>query len=306
MPKGGPDGGDGGRGGHVVLHGDDDVDSLIQLYFSPHLRAGNGGHGSGRQMHGANGRDCIINVPLGTQVWNNDTGEMLGDIVENGQEMRIAKGGKGGLGNIHFKSSTHQAPIEHTPGEPGQELSLRLVLKLMADIGLVGFPNAGKSSMLAKLSDARPKIAAYPFTTRNPVPGTVVFDDFTQLRMADIPGIIEGAHAGVGLGDAFLRHIERARFLLIIIDMAAVDARKPAADFECLMNELRMYNPDLLLKPLLTVANKMDLPAAARHLKTFIRKTGISPVPVSTLTGQGIEDLKARLHSLCGPDMDMA
>lgn len=299
VPKGGPDGGDGGRGGHILLQGDADTDSLIALYFAPHLRAGHGGGGAGNRKHGRNGKDCIIKVPCGTEVWDKETDTLLGDIVAHGQELMAARGGKGGLGNTHFKSSTHQAPTEHTDGELGQDLALRLELKVMADVGLVGFPNAGKSSLLARLSDARPKIASYPFTTLNPVLGTVVFDDLTRLRIADIPGIIKGAHDGVGLGDDFLRHIERARFLLIVVDMAGVDTREPVEDYRCLMRELRLYDAELPKRPHLVIANKMDLPEAADHLKVFIRKTRIRPLPVSAETGDGIPGLRTRLYDLC-------
>ena len=299
VPKGGPDGGDGGRGGHVILRGNHDVDSLVSLYFSPHQRAGSAGNGTGKQQHGENGANRLIDVPCGTEVWDKDTGVLLGDILVHGQELVVARGGKGGLGNVHFKSSTHQAPHEFTPGEPGQEITLRLELKIIADIGLVGFPNAGKSSLLSKLSDAHPKIAAYPFTTLNPVLGTIIFDDFTRLRIADIPGIIKGAHDGVGLGDAFLRHIVRARFLLLVIDMAGVDTRPPVDDYRCLMEELELYSADLLDRPRLVIANKMDIPEAAENLKSFIRKTRTRPLPVSTETGEGIRALKTRLHALC-------
>jgi len=299
VPKGGPDGGDGGRGGHVILRGDHDTDSLIGLYFAPHLRAGHGGNGSGQQKHGRNGQDRMVNVPCGTEVWEKETETLLGDITCHGQELMIARGGKGGIGNIHFKSSTHQAPTEHTDGTPGQEATLRLELKIMADIGLVGFPNAGKSSLLKALSDAHPKVAAYPFTTLNPVLGTVVFEDYTRLRIADIPGIITGAHEGVGLGYDFLRHIERSRFLLLVLDMAGVDTRKPVDDYRHLMQELELYDASLPQRPRLIVANKMDLPDAPENLDIFKRETGIIPLLLSTRDGSGVEQLKMELHALC-------
>lgn len=299
IPKGGPDGGDGARGGHIILRGDADTDSLINLYFSPHLRAGHGGPGTSAKKHGRDGKDVVTKVPCGTEVWASEADILLGDIVSHGQELLVARGGKGGLGNVHFKSSTHQAPTEHTDGELGQELSLRLELKVMADIGLVGYPNAGKSSLLTSLSDARPKVASYPFTTLNPVLGTVVFEDFTRLRIADIPGIIKGAHEGVGLGHDFLRHIERSRFLLIVVDMAGVDTREPVDDYRNLMRELRLYDEELPQRPHLVIANKMDLPEAAEKLATFIKKTKIRPLSVSTQTGEGIVALKTRLYELC-------
>ncbi len=299
VPKGGPDGGDGGRGGHVILRGDRDTDSLIALYFSPLLRAGHAGNGAGQQKHGRNGLDKIIKIPCGTEIWEKETDTLLGDITTHGQELVIARGGKGGIGNVHFKSSTHQAPTEHTDGEPGQEVTLRLELKIMADIGLVGFPNAGKSSLLTALSDAHPKIASYPFTTLNPVLGTVVFEDYTKLRIADIPGIISGAHEGVGLGYDFLRHIERSRFLLLILDMAGVDTRNPLDDYNNLISELALYDAELPERPHLVVANKMDLPEADENLAEFIKETGISPLCISTMDGTGIDELRTELHALC-------
>ena len=300
VPKGGPDGGDGGRGGHVILRGDQDEDSLIKLFFAPHQRARNGGDGRGRQMHGANGADLILKVPLGTEVWDREADVMLGDIVEHDQELLVAKGGHGGLGNMHFKSSMNQAPTRTTPGGEAEEITLRMELKIMADIGLVGFPNAGKSSLLSCLSDARPKIGAYPFTTLNPVLGTIVFEDYTRLRLADIPGLIEGAHEGVGLGHAFLRHIERSKFLLYVIDMAGVDAREPVDDYNCLLEELRLHDAELAERPSLVVANKMDLPESADNLKKFIKETGCNPVPISAGFCEGVDELKTRLHDLCG------
>jgi GTP-binding protein len=299
VPKGGPDGGDGGRGGHVILRGDRDTDSLIALYFAPLLRAGHGGNGAGQQKHGRNGLDKLIKIPCGTEIWDTETDTLLGDIITHGQELIIARGGNGGIGNVHFKSSTHQAPTEQTDGEPGQDVTLRLELKIMADIGLVGFPNAGKSSLLTALSDAHPKVAAYPFTTLNPVLGTVLFEDYTKLRIADIPGIISGAHEGVGLGYDFLRHIERSRFLLLVLDMAGVDTRNPVDDYQSLISELTLYDAELPERPHLVIANKMDLPEAAENMTEFIRQTGISPLPISTLAGTGIAELKTELHALC-------
>ncbi len=299
VARGGPDGGDGGRGGHIILRGDNDTDSLIALYFAPLLRAGHGGNGAGQKKHGRNGLDKLIKIPCGTEIWEKETDTLLGDITTHGQELIIARGGKGGIGNVHFKSSTHQAPIEHTDGEPGQELTLRLELKIMADIGLVGFPNAGKSSLLTVLSDAHPKVASYPFTTLNPVLGTVLFEDYTKLRIADIPGIIKGAHEGIGLGDAFLRHIERSRFLLLVLDMAGVDTRDPVDDYRNLISELELYDADLPERPHLVVANKMDLPEAAENMAEFIKQTGIRPLPISTMDGTGIDVLKTELHALC-------
>ena len=300
IAHGGPDGGDGGKGGSVILRGSKDEDSLVRLYFSPHQRAKHGGDGRGRQMHGANGEDRILSVPLGTEVWDREADVMLGDIVDDGQELVVAKGGKGGIGNVHFKSSTHQAPTEHTPGSEGEEITLRLELKIMADIGLVGLPNAGKSSLLSRVSDAHPKVAAYPFTTLNPVLGTIVFEDYTRLRIADIPGLIEGAHDGVGLGHAFLRHVERSTYLLYVLDTAGVDGRKAEDDYHCLREELRLHDASLIERPSLVVVNKMDLPEAAENLERFRKETGCDPIPISAETGDGIDTLKAKLHDLCG------
>jgi len=300
VPKGGPDGGDGGAGGNVILRADTDEDSLIGIYFQPHQRAENAGQGGGKRLHGRNGKDCIIRIPRGTEVWNEESGIMLADIVEDGAELLVAKGGKGGLGNWHFKSSTHQAPREHTNGEPGEEVVLKLILKIVADMGLVGFPNAGKSSLLTRLSDAHPKIGAYPFTTLNPIMGTIIFDDFTRRRIADIPGLIEGAHAGIGLGHDFLRHIERSAFLLYVVDMAGVDARRPEDDYASLRRELTMHRKELGERPSLVIANKMDLPGAAGNLKEFKKATGTHPIEVSAQTGAGIEQLREALHELCG------
>ena len=249
IPKGGPDGGDGGRGGHVILKANRDLNSLTRLYFTPHQNAGNGGHGGDQRSHGRNGNDLFVQVPCGTQVRDAETDEFLADIVTHGQEFMVARGGKGGRGNCHWKSATHQAPREHTDGDPGEERTVRMELKLVADVGLVGFPNAGKSSILSRISDAHPKVAPYPFTTLNPVIGTMIFDDYSRLTVADIPGLIEGAHHGVGLGHDFLRHIERAGVLVVVLDMAAVDGRTPERDYTNLLKELHLHDPELAARP---------------------------------------------------------
>jgi len=298
VAHGGPDGGDGGRGGHITARGDRDTSSLIHLYYAPHQRAGHGGPGRGKQQHGANGKDLTIKVPCGTEIWDATGGVLLVDIVEHGQEHVITPGGKGGLGNCHWKTSTHQAPREHTDGEPATELVLRLELKLVANIGLVGFPNAGKSSLLTALSDAHPKVAAYPFTTLNPIIGTLIFEDYSRLTMADIPGLIEGAHDGVGLGHAFLRHVERAPALIYVLDMAAVDGRTPEDDIAVLRRELSLHREGLADRPSLVVANKMDLPESHDALREFTRQTGEEPIPVSARSGAGIDVLKQAIHGL--------
>ncbi len=298
VPKGGPDGGDGGHGGSVILRADRDLDSLLPLFYEPHQRAEPGQHGMGARMHGRNGDDRIVHVPIGTEVRNRDTDEVLGDLLIHDQELMVARGGKGGYGNWHWRSPTHQAPTEHTDGAEGEVLTLRLDLKIVADMGLVGFPNAGKSSVLRTITAAHPKVGAYPFTTLHPVLGTVIFEDLTRVRVADIPGLIRGAHRGVGLGHAFLRHVERAGALLYVIDMAGVDGRAPHQDFFDLREELRLYREDLPERPNLVIANKMDLPESAERLAEFRRETGIMPLPVSTATGDGIDALKAALFTL--------
>jgi GTP-binding protein len=301
VERGGPDGGDGGRGGHVILRGDINEDSLIRLFFSPRLVAEAGVSGQGQQMHGRNGADFVVRVPCGTLVFDEETGEIRGDITADGQELVVARGGAGGRGNVHFKSATHQAPTEFTPGTEGEEFRLRLELKVIAEVGLVGFPNAGKSSLLAALSAARPRIAAYPFTTLNPIIGTLVFEDFSQIRIADIPGIVEGAHTGVGLGLDFLRHLARARALLVVVDAAGVDGRTPWDDYRALRREMRLFDPALLKRPILLVANKMDLPGAAENLTRLNAAARRQALPVSVASGQGLDDLRARLKALIRP-----
>jgi GTP-binding protein len=281
-----------------VLRADQDVDSLVALYYEPHQSAEDAGHGGGKRLHGRSGRDRIVKIPRGTVVRDAATGRVLGDIVEHGQELVAARGGTGGRGNWHWKSPTHRAPTEHTDGEEGEQVALRLELKLVADVGLVGFPNAGKSSLLTRISHAHPKVAAYPFTTLNPIVGTVVFEDYTRLTVADIPGLIEGAHDGVGLGHQFLRHVERARGLVYVIDMAAVDQRVPHEDYAHLREELALHEADLVRRPSLVVANKMDLPEAAANLAAFRKRTGVEPTPVSAVTGAGIDDVRRALRSL--------
>jgi GTP-binding protein len=298
VPKGGPDGGDGGRGGHVILCGSRDEDSLIRLYFTPHQKAGHGGHGRGKQSHGRNGEDRRVPVPCGTEVRDRDSGALLGDILEHGTELVVARGGRGGRGNVHFKRSSHQTPYEHTDGEPGEAVTLRLDLKIVADAGLVGFPNAGKSSLLTRISHAHPKIGAYPFTTLNPIVGTLEFEDYSRLTVADIPGLIEGAHAGHGLGDAFLRHLERSKYLVYVLDMAGVDQRLPHDDYAKLRKELGLYDKALRERPFLVVANKMDLPEARSNLEVFRRETGVAPVPISAKDGDGLPELTRAIYKL--------
>ena len=299
---GGPDGGDGGRGGDVVFAASDHVNSLLSLYYDPKCYAQDGGPGQGQKMFGKRGRDLVVPVPRGTEVYDADTGLVIADITEPGQRVVVAKGGAGGYGNVHFKSSVNQAPTEHTPGGEPEERRLRLELKTIADAGLLGFPNAGKSSVLAALSAATPKIASYPFTTLNPVVGTVVYDDYAKVRVADVPGIIEGASRGVGLGLAFLRHLERSRVLVYMIDMAGTDNRSPWDDYAVLRREIEEYSLELAERPFLVVANKMDEPAAVGNLPRFVEETGVEPLRLSCVTREGLQEFKERLREVVKPE----
>ena len=301
VPEGGPDGGDGGRGGDVVLKGSIHVNSLIALFFDPHLYAESGVNGGNRRCYGRRGKDLVVPVPLGTLVTDAETGLLLADITEAGQAVVVAKGGAGGFGNCHFKSSVNQAPTEHTAGGPAEEKLLRLELKTIADAGLLGFPNAGKSSILSMVSSATPKIASYPFTTINPIVGQIEYPDWAQVTMADVPGIIEGAAKGVGLGIDFLRHLERARVLVYVIDMAGTDNRKPWDDYEVLVKEITEYNPELAERPSLVVANKMDEEAAIANLPRFVKETGVSPITVNCVDGSGLEVFKDELRKIVNP-----
>jgi len=248
IPKGGPNGGDGGDGGSVILIGDNSIDSLLSLTHRPHYRAGHGMQGMGSQMHGANGDDCIVKVPLGTLVTDEETGDLLADISEHDQQLVVAHGGKGGWGNEHFKSATNQTPRETTCGEPIEEHVLRLELKLIADIGLVGMPNAGKSTLLSAISAARPKVADYPFTTLQPHLGIAELDLDRRLIVADIPGLIEGAADGAGLGHRFLKHIERTGALLHLIDVMPIDGSDPVSNYKAIREELQKYSTALASK----------------------------------------------------------
>lgn len=296
VPRGGPDGGDGGHGGSVILRGDSNQDSLMPLYYQPHQKAEHGTDGAGNNRHGRNGKSNTINVPLGTVIKDPETEEFIGEITEEGQEIIIAKGGIGGIGNMRFKSSINQLPNQQKDGTPGEERAYRLELKLMADVGLVGYPNAGKSTLLTELTDATPKVASYPFTTLNPIIGTLIYENFNRIRIADIPGLIDGAAEGVGLGHHFLRHIERSRFLIFVIDMAAEDGRDPAEDYTNLRGELERYNPELKDRPALVIANKMDEDIAGENLEKFRKETGIDPLPVSAGLGENTNRIKEILY----------
>jgi GTPase len=298
VPRGGPSGGDGGHGGSVFIEATPQADSLLDLYYRPHQKAQPGGDGQNKDRHGKNGADLTLPVPCGTVAFEAETGQRLGEVIAEGDRLCLAKGGRGGLGNIHFATASHQTPREATPGTEGEIKTINLELKLVADAGLVGYPNAGKSTLLSRLTNAHPKVAAYPFTTLNPVIGTVLFDDYKTCKVADIPGLIDGAHTGAGLGHDFLRHIERTDFLIIVIDMAGIDGRQPWDDYLGLMHELTAYSPELGDRPRLVLANKMDVPEAQEHLPEFIERTGEDPLPISADAGEGVEAVKAALYPL--------
>ena len=298
---GGPDGGDGGRGGDVVFKASEHVNSLLSLYYDPKCFAQDGGPGQCQKMYGKRGKDLVVPVPLGTEVYEVDTGLLVADITEPGQSVIVAKGGAGGFGNVHFKSSVNQAPTEHTPGGAAEEKRLRLELKTIADAGLLGFPNAGKSSLLSALSSATPKIASYPFTTLNPIVGTVVYDDYAKVAMADVPGIIEGAAKGVGLGLAFLKHLERSKVLVYVLDMAGTDNREPWADYKVLRKEIEEYSSELAGRPALVIANKMDVEVSRENLRRFVEETGVYPIAVSCASREGLEEFKTELRKLVNP-----
>ncbi len=298
-PWGGPNGGDGGRGGDVVLVGDDDTNNLVDYRFRPHWKAGRGGHGLGKDCHGPEGDTVVLKLPLGTVVTNEETGQVAVEVVEDGQRVVLCRGGNGGWGNTHFKSSTNRAPRRANPGQPGERGVFRLILKSIADVGLVGFPNAGKSSLIHRLTKARPRVAAYPFTTLHPQIGVAEFAEDLRaahrVQIADIPGLIEGASENRGLGHRFLRHIERCRLLVLLLDMAGSDGRDPRDDYATLLRELKLYGPALLEKPRVIVANKMDLPGAADHLARFRRRHRGRVLAISCATGEGLPDLKKEL-----------
>jgi GTP-binding protein len=294
VPHGGPDGGDGGHGGSVYVRADDSFNTLQHLAGRHHWRAGNGGHGQGKNKHGRNGRDVCVLVPPGTVVRDADHGLLLKDLTAAGQSLRVAAGGKGGHGNTHFKSATHQAPRQAEPGQPGQQRTLHLELKLIADAGLIGKPNAGKSTLLSRLSAARPKIAAYPFTTLSPCLGIMEAGGTRRFVLADIPGLIEGAHRGTGLGDAFLRHVERTRLLVHLVDICPLGG-DPVADYYAIRKELALYSAVLAEKPELVVANKMDLTGSQENLKIFRKGLDAEVIPISAVTGQGLPQLTRRI-----------
>lgn len=328
VPKGGPDGGDGGRGGNVILRADRHVDNLANLFYEPIIKAKDGGHGMGKKMSGRAGADKIVKVPVGTVVWRGgrpmpvilsemersrettstvppwDSSTSLGmrgeevvvDLTRDGQKFVLCRGGAGGKGNVHFKSSRNRAPRQYTEGEEGEQGHFLLELRTIADAGLVGYPNAGKSTLLRKVSAARPKVAAYPFTTLHPIVGVIEFPGYRRATVADIPGLIEGAHRGLGLGHEFLRHITRCRLLVFVVDVAGSEGRNPVEDLQTLRRELDLYNPTLSSRPWLVVANKMDLPGATENLKALqARFPKVQIFPTAAATGKGIAALKHEL-----------
>lgn len=296
IPKGGPDGGDGGRGGHIILRGNRQYWTLIHLKYRKHIKAESGGNGSGQLCHGANGQDIILDVPLGTVAKDAETGEILLEILEDGEERILCKGGRGGLGNTNFKSATNQTPRYAQPGEEGVEGWFILELKILADVGLVGFPNAGKSTLLSTVSAAKPKIADYAFTTMEPNLGIVSYYDDRSFVMADIPGIIEGAHEGKGLGLRFLRHIERNSVLLFLVP---ADSKDILAEYRILLRELKLYNPELADKRRVLAVSKSDM--LDDELKSEIKRhlpRKIDTLFFSSFTNEGIKELKDLLWKL--------
>jgi len=324
VPKGGPDGGDGGRGGDVILGADRHVDNLANLFYEPIIKAKNGGHGMGKKMAGRAGATKIVKVPVGTIVYAvegaqrstfnaqrstpnaEESGIPIVDLTRDGQEFVLCRGGAGGKGNVHFKSSRNRAPRQYTEGEEGEQGYFLFELRTIADAGLVGYPNAGKSTLLRKISAARPKVAAYPFTTLHPIVGVMEMPGYRRATIADIPGLIEGAHRGVGLGHEFLRHITRCRILVFVIDVAGSEGRNPIEDLQNLRREIDLYDPALSSRPWLVVANKMDLPDAERNLRALqerFPRTKI--VPTSAAKGEGIAELKKTLAATMPNDKDV-
>lgn len=294
VPRGGPDGGDGGRGGHVIVHATSEMNTLLDLRYPRQYNAQRGQHGMGKKMHGKNGEDLIIPVPVGTIVRDTDTGEAIADLDCDGAESVVARGGRGGLGNANFVSSVRQAPRFAQPGEPGEERNLTLELKLLADVGLVGLPNAGKSTLISVITSARPKIADYPFTTLVPNLGVVKYADSVSFVVADIPGLIEGAHRGAGLGFQFLRHVERSSILLHLVDASDSAPSDPVSDFETVNTEIARYGIELSGRPMAAAGTKCDIAPEGERLRClsrYCRQKNIDFFPVSAVTGSGIGEL---------------
>ena len=325
VPKGGPDGGDGGRGGDVILRADRHVDNLANLFYEPIVKAKSGGHGMGKKMAGRAGAEKIVKVPVGTVVWSADESkhgtsnlqsstpksdqsaiDPLVDLVRDRQEFVLCRGGAGGKGNVHFKSSRNRAPRQYTEGEEGEQGHFLFELRTIADAGLVGYPNAGKSTLLRKISAARPKVAAYPFTTLHPIVGVMELPGYRRAAIADIPGLIEGAHRGLGLGHEFLRHITRCRILIFVVDVAGSEGRNPIEDLQNLRREIGLHDPALSSRPWLVVANKMDLPGAETNLRALRERfSKIKIIPTSAANRQGIAELKDTLAAIMTNDKDV-
>jgi GTP-binding protein len=322
VPKGGPDGGDGGRGGDVILRADVHVDNLSNLFYEPIIKAKNGGHGMGKKMHGRGAVPKVVKVPIGTVVFKAEGGgrkeegtdgavdsdsalrvppsaiSPLADLTHDGEEFVLCEGGRGGKGNVHFKSSKNRAPIQYGEGDEGEQGHFLFELRTMADAALVGYPNAGKSTLLGKISAANPKVAPYPFTTLHPVVGVIEFDGYRRASIADVPGLIEGAHRNVGLGHDFLRHITRCRILLFVLDIAGSEGRHPIEDLQNLRREIDLYDPRLSQRPWRIIANKMDLPGAEENLEALRQRfPGVEVIAISAAQSQGLADLKERLEA---------
>ncbi|MFL6374599.1 MAG: GTPase ObgE [Pyrinomonadaceae bacterium] len=294
VPRGGPSGGDGGVGGSVYLESDEGLNTLLHLRYNPEHKAERGRHGEGSNRHGKDGEDAVVRVPVGTQVFDVATGDLLFDFTEPGQRFLAAKGGKGGWGNSHFATSTRQAPKFHYTGRPGGEKELQLELKLIADVGLVGFPNAGKSTLISVISAAKPKIADYPFTTLEPNLGVVDMGDFRTFVVADIPGLVEGASEGQGLGDRFLRHVERTKLILHLVDVSSLSGRDPVSDYEIINRELANYDANLATRPQIVVATKIDAldePERLESLKKRAKKDKKEFFDISAVTNLGLKEL---------------
>jgi GTP-binding protein len=341
VPKGGPDGGDGGRGGDIILRADPHEDNLAKFFYEPIIRAKPGAHGSGKNCYGKAAKPLIVNVPIGTLVYrvpkqpepeipedpassatfinfakqpddpaapepvSEEELELVADLTEAGQEFVLCAGGEGGKGNTHFKSARNRVPTQFTPGGEGEEGDFVLELRKIADAGLVGYPNAGKSTLIGRISAAHPKVAPYPFTTLHPIIGVVEFPGFQRATIADIPGLIEGAHRNVGLGHDFLRHIVRCKLLLFVVDAAGSEGRHPAADIASLREELKLYDPALAARPWLIIANKVDLPDAPENIEQLrTRYPKVEVIPISAETGSGIPELKTRLAQLLQPSAE--
>ncbi len=300
VPEGGPWGGDGGRGGDVIFRADEGLRTLVDFRYKRHYKADRGWHGEGKNKQGASGEDMFVRLPVGTLIKDADTGELLADLVEHDQEVVVAKGGRGGRGNVHFATPNRKAPKLAEKGEPGEERWLDLELKLLADVGLIGFPNAGKSTLISKVSAAKPKIANYHFTTITPNLGVVRVEEGQSFVMADIPGLIEGAHTGAGLGHEFLRHVERTRLLVHVLDVSGSEGRDPVEDFLATNRELLLYNPVIGAKLQVIAANKMDLPGAAENLLRVKEAYGekYKIFPISAVAGSGLEPLVFRVAAL--------